>query len=138
MTADDAREILSGAPGVRVVDRPMLDPKGKVAKTNSIDLPERVRDYESRQEAMDFTEIEGLPKDTLMGRRLYTARDDRFQLLLTAVLMGTDRSSIHKPQACLTGAGWKILKVEPVEVPVTKPHDYPLPVVRMISSRAIR
>ncbi|MDB6055803.1 MAG: eight transrane protein EpsH [Verrucomicrobiales bacterium] len=52
-----------------------------------------------------------LPKDTSLMQRLYR-NGDGFGVALNAVLMGTDRTSIHKPQFCLPGHGWKIVSEE--------------------------
>ena len=56
---------------------------------------------------MDEVTLGALPEDTSFGARLYTA-PDQFGLLMNVVLMGTDRTSLHKPQFCLTGQGWAI------------------------------
>jgi len=76
-----------------------------------------------------------LPKDTSFGQRLYTA-DDGFKTSVNVVLMGTDRTSIHKPQICLVGQGWKFdnnaTRIE--NVPMTRPMAYNLPVMRIVAS----
>jgi len=50
-------------------------------------------------------------------------------------LMGTDRASIHKPDFCLTGAGWTIEHIEIVPVTIEKPEKYELPVIKLIAAR---
>jgi hypothetical protein len=45
--------------------------------------------------------------------------------------MGSDRTSIHKPQYCLTGIGWKIEKSELVTIPIERPHRYDLPAMKL-------
>src|SRR5215470_554100 len=95
LTGFQARQKL-GAPGVRahpIAGSSLLD----------VDLPEQVLDYQSEREEMDDLTKRTLPADTSFGRRLYRAPDG-FTALLTVVLMGTDRTSLHKPQFCLTGA----------------------------------
>jgi hypothetical protein len=76
-----------------------------------------------------------LPKDTSFGQRIYTA-DDGFQMLANAVLMGSSRASIHKPQICLTAQGWKIddalSRVELVHL--DRPFSYDLPVMRLVAT----
>ena|SRR5438132_9737807 len=49
--------------------------------------------------------------------------------------MGTDRTSIHKPEFCLTGQGWVIEQNEEITVPVSRPHPYSLPVRKLVTSR---
>jgi hypothetical protein len=125
-----------GVPGVQVVARPIYDEKGALAATNAVFLPDRVLDFESRDIAIARIELDWLPKDTTYGRRLYRAPDGT-ELLLVAVLMGTDRTSIHKPQQCLAGQGFGIEKQEPQVVPIRSPHPYDLPVLRMTSGREV-
>jgi hypothetical protein len=76
-----------------------------------------------------------LPKDTSFGQRLYTG-DDGFQALVNVVLMGADRTSIHKPQICLVGQGWKFddQATHSVSVPMTRPLAYKLPVMRVVAT----
>jgi hypothetical protein len=108
--------------------------------TNSIrlevDLPEKVLDYESEKLAVDEPTSNTLPADTSFGVRLYKAPDG-FQVMLNVVLMGTDRTSLHKPQFCLEGQGWHIDPTESLEttVKVERPLVYDLPVVRLVSNR---
>jgi len=57
----------------------------------------------------DF-ERETLPADTGYARRLYLpAGDQRRAVLVSVVLSGRDRSSLHRPDLCLTGQGWSIV-----------------------------
>ena len=128
LTGFQARQTL-GAPGV----------KGHSLAGDirlEIDLPERVLDYESERQQMDEVTTNILPADTSYGRRLYRA-PDRFSLLLTVVLMGTDRTSLHKPQFCLTGAGFKIDSMTSCEtkIPVEQPCAYDVPVVKLVTTK---
>ncbi len=89
-----------GAPGVLVAQ----------ADTDSgleVVLPERVLDFTSQKQSPLPEELAVLPKDTTYGRRVYMAPDG-LQIALSVVMMGTDRTSIHRPEFCLTGQGWKI------------------------------
>ena len=52
-----------------------------------------------------------LPKDTTFAQRIYQA-PDQFWIQANVVLMGTDRTSIHKPEYCLAGQGFRTEKVE--------------------------
>jgi hypothetical protein len=64
---------------------------------------------------------------------LYAAPDG-FQATLGVVLMGTDRTSIHKPEFCLTSQGWQIVRRERAELPLATPPGSLLPVQRFTVS----
>lgn len=89
-----------GLPGVLVA-------KADTDSGFEVVLPEQVLDYTSEKQKPLPEELGMLPKDTTYGRRIYQAPDG-FQILVSVVLMGTDRTSIHRPEFCLTGQGWKI------------------------------
>ena len=59
----------------------------------------------------EVTEIEKqvLPPDTGYSRKIYISlADPSKQALLSIVLSGRDRTSIHRPELCLVGQGWTI------------------------------
>jgi len=112
-----------GEPGVKT--RPLPGSSNLV-----VVLPERALDFSSEPIEEDKLVTDGLPSDTSFGKRLYTAPDG-FQTLVNVVLMGSDRTSIHKPQFCLTGAGWTIEKTELAGAPVNRPYAYELPVMKL-------
>ena len=124
-----------GQPGVRVVAEPIYDEKGNRTATNSAYLPERVLDYSSEPVGITRLELDWLPKDTTYGRRHYKAPDG-FEMLISIVLMGTDRTSIHKPQYCLPGQGWNINSSESgiTAVRIEQPHAYDLPVMKLMTT----
>jgi hypothetical protein len=124
-----------GTPGLQVVDEPTLMTNGVVAKAQSVKLPTDLHDFTSEPVGITPLEVSWLPPDTLFGRRQYQAKDG-FQALISAVLMGSDRTSIHKPQFCLDGQGWRIEKTETVTIPMSRPHPYELKVMKLTSSRA--
>ena len=103
-----------------------------------VDLPEHVLDYESQWLETDDVVLGTLPPDTSFGTRRYT-EPDNFQVLLNVVLMGTDRTSLHKPQFCLTGSGWNIDQSASVETQVhlEQPLSYDLPVVKLIANKEV-
>src|SRR5450759_865383 len=72
-----------------------------------------------------------LPKDTSYAGRLYTATNG-LQINSTIILMGADRTSIHKPDYCLPGQGWSINEKTVVNIPVAGPQNYQLPVAKWI------
>lgn len=120
-----------GAPGV--VTRPIAN-----SKNLEVVLPERVLDftYKWMPQAEIVTNV--LPQDTSYGQCLYIAPDEKFGVQATVVLMGTDRTSMHKPQFCLTGAGWNIQKTEVTSIPLEKPVPYNLPIIKLTASKTFR
>ena len=56
---------------------------------------------------------------------------------MNVVLMGKDRTSIHKPQFCLTGAGWNIDSGGSPETTVhlERPRPYDLPIIKLVATR---
>jgi hypothetical protein len=48
--------------------------------------------------------------------------------------MGTDRTSIHQPQYCLTGQGWTIDRTDRLTIPIDRPVKYDLEVLRLTAS----
>jgi hypothetical protein len=119
-----------GQPGLKLTAQNVYDEDGNLIGTNAVFLPERVLDYESSPVPVRQAEYNWLPKDTTYGRRLFKAADG-FETLLSVVLMGTDRTSIHKPEYCVTGQGWVIREKMKVKVPVLRPYPYDLPVMRL-------
>ena len=101
-----------------------------------VELPAKVLDYESEWLDPDEIVTNTLPRDTSYGERIYKAPDG-FQTTLNVVLMGTDRTSLHKPQFCLEGAGWHIDQSSSTAttVPIDRPHPYELPVVKLLTHK---
>lgn len=122
-----------GEPGVLIVNEPIYDPEGKEAGAYSVKLPENLPGYESKPEPVTEMELSWLPKDTTFGKRMYKGEDE-FVSWLSVVVMGTDRGSIHKPQICLVGQGWKIEQTEEAAIPMKRPHPYELPVMKLTTS----
>jgi len=81
--------------------------------------------------------VDYLPKDTSYASRLYTAADG-LQISSTVILMGGDRTSIHKPDYCLPGQGWKIGDKSVVNIPVPGNPSYELPVARWVISNSYK
>jgi hypothetical protein len=102
-------------------------------------LPEYVLDYDSVEIPTDTNVLNGLPHDTSFATRTYTAMDKSW-LQMRIVMMGTDRTSIHKPQFCLKGSGWDIddAKSSMDMVHMEKPQPYDLPVMKLLSSRELK
>lgn len=120
-----------GKPGVKLVDVPIYNELTNVVTDTSAFLPETVGEYRSKRvEPVSLHEQSVLPPDTVYGRRIYTA-EDGFQALISIVVMGTDRTSIHKPQYCLTGQGQQIVGSELIKVPIGGPEPYDLEVMKL-------
>ncbi|MBA4150099.1 MAG: exosortase-associated EpsI family protein [Verrucomicrobia bacterium] len=126
-----------GIPGVKVVTEPIYNPKGDVAGTNSIKLPANLLGFDSVPLPVTDVELNWLPPDTTYGRRHYKAKTG-FEAMISVVLMGGDRTSIHKPEYCLTGQGWLIEKTETTTIRIPAPHAYDVPVKKMTVSRTIQ
>ena len=118
-----------GLPGVRTHALPG-------SRRLEVDLPKAVLNYTSAALEVDQMTLDILPQDTSFGQRGYTAADG-FQIALNVVLMGSDRTSIHKPQFCLEGMGWHIDEGSSCEsaVHVERPCVYELPVMKLVASR---
>jgi hypothetical protein len=104
----------------------------------AVSLPERVLYYDSTNVPTDPGALEGLPHDTSFAERDYASpTNDADHMVMMIVLMGTDRTSIHKPQFCLQGAGWDFddHDSKPDTIRIQSPHPYDLPVTRMIMTR---
>jgi len=121
-----------GRPGVAT--RPLPD-----SRNLEVVLPEFVLDYTSEPMAIDRIVTETLPPDTSYGQRRYVAADG-WWLQANVVLMGADRTSIHKPQYCLEGAGWKIDHAASSEtkVPIPRPLPYDLQVIKLVATRQVQ
>lgn len=96
-----------------------------------INLPERVLDFTSTNVPEPQTVLNYLPPDTSYAECIYTATDG-FWVQAAIVLMGADRSSIHKPEYCLPGQGWTINKKSVVNLPVAGAANGQLPVSKWV------
>jgi hypothetical protein len=123
-----------GVPGLKLVERNVYREDGLVVGTNTVALPERVLNFESKEQPMAKVVTDWLPKDTTYAHRLYQAPDG-FWMQANVVLMGTDRTSIHDPKYCLAGQGFQTEKVEHETILIEQPHRYSLPVVKMTVRR---
>jgi hypothetical protein len=120
-----------GLPGVRT--QPLAG-----SQNLEVLLPEAVPGYSSRLVPQAEVVTNLLPPDTSYGQRLYRG-EDGFESLVNVVLMGTSRSSIHKPQVCLVAQGWTIdeERSHEISVPVERPIPYDLKVMRLVLSRQL-
>ncbi len=121
-----------GTPGVKVVNVPIYNEDNNPVSNQSVFLPDRVGDYTSTNLPVTKIELGMLPPDTVYGRRLYHSSDSA--IMASVVLMGTDRTSIHKPQYCLTGQGETIVGTEIITIPIARPHPYELKVMKLTTT----
>lgn len=115
-----------GEPGVKT--RPIPGSPNLV-----VVLPDQIPGFSAELRAQPEIVTNVLPKDTSFGLCRYTAPDG-FYTDANVVLMGVDRASLHKPDFCLTGAGWTIHKTEVQTIPIAQPTPYDLPVIRITAS----
>ncbi len=111
-----------GAPGIKATPIP-----GQIQM--NIDLPERVLDFTSTNVPEPDVVAGYLPKDTSYTERRYT-NPDGFWIQSIAILMGADRTSIHRPEYCLPGQGWSIDKRETLSIPIKDNPPYQLQVAK--------
>ena len=123
-----------GLPGLTTV--PLAEPDPDGIKVEVV-LPEQVLGFNSKKIPVDKEVLDFLPKDTSYGQRHYRAPDGSFETALNVVMMGTDRTSLHKPQFCLGGQGWVIDDAlsSKVEIPVQKPTPYSLPAMKLVTTK---
>ena len=98
-------------------------------------LPEQVSDYTSEKVPIDDVVLNFLPPDTSYGQRKYSATNG-FMAVANVVLMGADRTSIHKAQYCLQGQGWQLDPAgPPIKIAMERPYPYELPVIKLIGTK---
>jgi hypothetical protein len=137
-----------GQPGVKTTT-----PQGKQLNVEVL-LPEKVLNYDSKWVAQPEVVTNVLPADTSFGQREYVPPGLHWdgapggpeywrwvfsRLVVNVVLMGTDRTSLHKPQFCLEGQGWRIDDAESAEltIPIDRPQPYELPVIKLVSTQTL-
>ncbi|MBL9175469.1 MAG: exosortase-associated EpsI family protein [Verrucomicrobiales bacterium] len=119
-----------GIPAVRLIGVPLIGTDGRLARTNSIFLPTRVSGFETKTGVVADQELGFLPPDTSFGRQIYRSLLDDFTVQASVVLMGRDRTSIHQPDFCLTGAGWTIQRKQYTTIRLAGSEGRELPVRR--------
>jgi hypothetical protein len=103
-----------------------------------IELPREVPGYEAEPQEVDKIVVDSLPADTSLAQMIYKDAVGQ-QALVTVVMMGTDRTSIHQPQFCLTGQGWVIDESRSARATVhlDRPVSFDLPVMKLVASRTV-
>lgn len=117
-----------GAPGIKAATIP-----GSVMM--HIELPERVLDFTSTNMPEAQVVLDYLPKDTSFASRHYVAADGAWAMA-NVILMGADRTSIHRPDYCLPGQGWQIGERTEEKLAIAGPQPYELPVMKWMVSNS--
>jgi hypothetical protein len=125
-----------GQPGLRLAAMELFNEDGQVIRTNAVALPAQIFDCTSKPTPVTKLELDWLPRDTTYGRRRYSFPDKTW-IESSVVLMGQDRTSIHKPEYCLPGQGFTIDLREVVTIPIEQPHAYDLPVMKLTTSKTV-
>jgi hypothetical protein len=90
-----------------------------------MDLPAHIGNLYDYDEPVSPTELYILPKDTEFARKTYgdvgTPRE--FRILCSIILSGAERRSIHRPERCLPGQGWRIDRSTTETVPLASGHQ---------------
>jgi len=102
-----------------------------------LELPDRVLDFTSTNVPESDVELGYFPRDTSYDRRMYHSPDG-FPISGTVILMGADRTSIHRPEYCMVGQGWTILSRTVVDLPIAGPRPYRLPVMKWLVSTIVK
>jgi hypothetical protein len=118
-----------GAPGVKASPVPG-------SERWQVYLPERVLDFASTNLQADSNSLAMLPKDTSIADRVYY-KPGIIPFNSGVVLMGTDRTSIHKAEYCLQGAGMHIDEAAKDTVRVEQPQSYDLPIIKIVASENV-
>ncbi|MFO1487186.1 MAG: exosortase-associated EpsI family protein [Verrucomicrobiota bacterium] len=121
-----------GQPGIKAAPIP-----GRVDM--AIDLPAQLAGYISTNLPQSAETTNMLPKDTSFALRVYWSESKDFWAQANIVMMGKDRTSIHKPEYCLPGHGLTInLKTNDVIAIKDPASAYGLPVAKWFLTRTGR
>lgn len=98
------------AVGEKYLPEPKADIILSADQFSPVDLPAfPAGDWIGRRAEVSAVERQILPPDTGFSRRIYMSPVAPAQpVLISIVLSGRDRSSIHRPEICLVGQGWSI------------------------------
>jgi EpsI family protein len=111
-------------PGVRLVDEQPF-------------LPDKAADWTGGElQGLSESERKLLPADTEGARRSYTDKAGN-EVFCSIVLAGREVTSIHRPELCLPGQGWKIENEYTESIPAAAADGGRLKVMRMNMTRAV-
>jgi hypothetical protein len=126
-----------GNPGLAFEKAALTNEHGKIVREERVRFPDRVVGFRAIDAPISDVEVTNLPPDTSYGRKLYWDAGG-FKAQMSAVMMKTDRTSIHRPQVCITGQGWKIQKTEVIDIPIAAPVPYNLKATCLTSTKTVR
>jgi len=90
---------------------------GKSEPSVKMELPEKIGDFTGEPVEVSESEIALLPDDTEFAKMLYTDSTGN-QVSCQIVLAGADQRSIHRPEVCLPGQGWRINSSQVIAIPI--------------------
>lgn len=99
-------------------------------------LPEHILGFSSTNQETDAKTLEMLPNDTSIAQRFYY-KPGAVPFASGIVLMGTDRTSIHKAEYCLQGEGMQINEMTRDSVRINAPQPYDLPVIKIMATYSV-
>jgi hypothetical protein len=91
-----------------------------------MDLPDSVGELYGHAQAVTPAELYILPKDTTFARKTYGlpgTPDGPGRILCSIILSGAERRSIHRPERCLPGQGWRIDSSHTETIPLASGHE---------------
>lgn len=97
-------------------------------RAHSLDRTDQCPACTQELHALSFGERRVLPADTILRRKIYS-RPGKPDVLVSLLVSGEERTSIHRPQMCLQAQGWHIEEKHIREVSV--PNRQPLPVTHL-------
>jgi len=115
-----------GRPGVKTIEIPN-------SQRLRVYLPETILDFASTNQEDDPGAIAMLPPDTSFGARVYFKKG-ALPFVASVVLMGSDRTSIHKAEYCMQGQGLHIDQVSRDTVHINQAQPYDLPVIKILAT----
>jgi exosortase/archaeosortase family protein len=100
---------------------------------NPVDLPTFLgAQWIGAETPVTAVEREILPKDTGFSRKIYLRHQDpTHAVLLSIVLSGRDRTSIHRPELCLLGQGWTLIERGPHRFAAGAERGFPATLLRV-------
>jgi hypothetical protein len=112
--------------GVTLMICRLAPPVKAVGETGVVmELPYVVGPLVAFSENISQAELDILPKDTTFARKAYGLPDSApiQRITCSIVLSGREKRSIHRPERCLPGQGWRIDESRIVDVPLASGHD---------------
>jgi hypothetical protein len=84
-------------------------------------LPDTIGELYGHDEAVSEAELLILPKDTTYARKTYglPGAEAPQRILCSIILSGAERRSIHRPERCLPGQGWRIDNTHTETIPLS-------------------